>query len=111
MKKGRLFQVGEAKRYQAQDTEDLGLRIGERSDQREIIENERGACRRTIVKAKQMDLRQAPLDQPPQILILALVEHRHQMIAGAAMNQDKTLQISVSISILYRHQNISQRSS
>ena len=78
---------------------------------REIIENERGASRRTIVKAKQMDLRQVPLDQPPQILIQALVAHRHQMIAGAAMNQDKIHQISVSISILYRRLNISQRSS
>ena len=93
MKKGKLFQVEEAKKYQAQDTEDLGLHIEERSVQREITGKERGAFRPMIVRAKQMDQRQAPLDQPPQIQILVLVAHRHQMIAGAAMNQDKTLQI------------------
>ena len=93
MKKGKPFQVEEAKKYQAQDTEDLGLHIEERSGQREITGKERGASRRMIVRAKQMDQRQAPLDQPPRIQILVLVAHRHQMIAGAAMNQDKTLQI------------------
>ena len=73
MKKGKLFQVEEAKKYQAQDTEDLDLHIEERSVQREITGKERGASRRMIVRAKQMDQRQAPLDQPPRIQILVLV--------------------------------------